>query len=422
MGFTAMKTRMILVGGLSALVMGGTMVGCSATGGGGGVASASDRSAAVAARSAAAQADKATHALARQEPMVAVGFAEGAAGLAPRNAAYRMLLGQAYLQSGRFVSAKAAFGEALALSPQNGRAALNLALSTIATGDYPAARRVLDANSATIPVADRGLAMALAGDPAGAVAVLTQLARSPQSDAKARQNLALALALGGQWQGARVVAAADMSPADVDRRMQEWAAFAQPATASDQVAQLLGVHAVADQGQPIALALNGTVSVAQATPVEGPTSPVPATAVAAAPAGRIAFAAPHAVVQPLPAPLLRAEPGATKVALGAASVVPAAQGPFYVQLGAFGNASVARDAWGRANRRFVGFAGHVPSAMTIRARGAALYRLSVGGYARGEADAVCRRYRQAGGACFVRHGAGDQVAAWARQSVQLAAR
>ena len=423
MGVTTMNTRMIVMSGISALVLGGTMVGCTANGGG--IASAGDRSATIAQKGAADDATKASRALAKHEPQVAIGFAEGAVGFAPRNADYRMLLGQSYLQSGRFASAKSAFGEALALTPANGRAALNLALSTIATGDYAGARRVLDANSTIIPVADRGLAMALAGDPAGAVAVLTQLARSSQTDAKARQNLALALALGGQWQSARVVAAADMSPADVDRRMQEWAAFAQPASASDQVATLLGVKAAADQGQPIALALNGPVAVAPTQVAVSPAPEVPAVAAApkvavvaaVAPSGGIVFAPARAVVEPLPTPLLRAGPAPIKVALATPKATPA--GAFYVQLGAFGNADGARAAWGRAAHRF---AGRSPSAMTIKSHGAALYRLSVGGYARAEADSVCRRYRSEGGVCFVRASGGDQIAAWASKGVQVAAR
>jgi cell division septation protein DedD len=100
-----------------------------------------------------------------------------------------------------------------------------------------------------------------------------------------------------------------------------------------------------------------------------------------------------------------------------------AAGNWYVQLGAFESAGVAKDAWGRATRRFAGFAGHAPNGVTFRANGEDFYRLSVGGFNRREADAVCRRYRAKGGACFVRMGAGDQMAQWVRKSgVQLAAR
>ena len=60
--------------------------------------------------------------------------------------------------------------------------------------------------------------------------------------------------------------------------------------------------------------------------------------------------------------------------------------------------------------------------MKISARGQNFYRLSVGGFARGDADMLCRKVRASGSACFVRAGAGDQVAAWSSRGVQLAMR
>jgi Flp pilus assembly protein TadD len=40
---------------------------------------------------------------------------------------------------------------------------------------------------------------------------------------RTRQNLALAYALGGDWQSARTIAAQDVSPADLADRMTQWA-------------------------------------------------------------------------------------------------------------------------------------------------------------------------------------------------------
>ncbi|MBX4390432.1 hypothetical protein K4H03_30580, partial [Mycobacterium tuberculosis] len=77
------------------------------------------------------------------------------------------------------------------------------------TGQWDVARQTLATHSATIPASDRGLAMALAGDPAGAVALLMDISRQPGADAKTRQNLALSLALAGQWQQACAIAALD---------------------------------------------------------------------------------------------------------------------------------------------------------------------------------------------------------------------
>jgi Flp pilus assembly protein TadD len=438
-----MTTRALLLGGISALLLGGTMVGCAANGGG--IASASDRNAALATKAAAGTAGQAQAALARNDGPIAIGYAERAVALMPQQADYRMLLGQSYLKGGRFASASHAFADALQLSPTNGRAALNLALSQIATGDWQSARHSLEANAAIIPAVDRGLALSLAGDTAGGIAVLTEAARSPASNAKVRQNLALSFALAGRWQEARVVAAADMAPADVDARLEQWALFAQPAKASDQVASLLGVRAVADAGQPVALALNAPSpatpgvpeqALAAADPVIAPTeaAPVQLASVSAAGVSRIAFGPRQEIVQALPTMMLRQAGGPIKVAATPASsgramataayqVKAPATGNWYVQLGAFESAGVARDGWARAARRFAVLASYSPNGMTFKAKGEDVYRLSVGGFSKSAANAMCRQYRTKGGACFVRQGAGDVMAQWLRKpGMQMASR
>jgi len=42
--------------------------------------------------------------------------------------------------------------------------------------------------------------------------------------------------------------------------------------------------------------------------------------------------------------------------------------------------------------------------------------------ARGDADALCRQVKASGQTCFVRAGAGDALAAWAKPGVRLASR
>ena len=451
-----MKIRLVLSLGLSSLVFGGTIVGCTA-GGGNGIAAASDRSTKLAERAAATNAANATKALAKRDGIAAIGFAEAAVALAPRSSDYRMLLAQSYLQGGRFVSAQQTFAEVLTLSPTNGKAALNQALAQVATGNWSAARHTLDANAAIIPVSDLGLAIALAGDPARGVALLTAAARQPGADAKLRQNLALTFALAGQWNMARIVAKADMSPADVDTRMEEWAAFVQPQAASDQIATLLGVAVAPDGGMPVALALNAPAAVAPsvvaaaAAPVavappmatSGPMIvPAPAfatapVAVAALPAptpaplpavaavstvpallAKVSFAPSREVVQALPTPLITADRIPAKVFAQhhAAARTIAAKGNWYVQLGAFNNAGVAKDGWSQATRRFAALSGYAPTGTLFAAKTGSFYRLSVGGFTRSDADAMCRRYRAKGGDCFVRAGAGDQTAQWLRKA------
>ncbi|WP_197420683.1 SPOR domain-containing protein, partial [Sphingomonas sp. CCH5-D11] len=269
------------------------------------------------------------------------------------------------------------------------------------------------------------------------VEVLTAAARTPEADAKTRQNLALALALAGRWADARQMAGVDMAPTDADARVLQWAAFAKPAGAADQVAALLGVKPVKDPGQPVALALNNVMpsrvapaelmAEAPATSLAAEPEPTHVAAVAAdVPAGpRIVFAERREVVQSLPAGTQVARSAGVKAPVrlaaveseGSAKVKQA--GKWFVQLGAYDSAAVAKDAWERAQRRYAGFAGETPSGMAFKS----FYRLSVGGYSRGEANALCRGYRANGGSCFVRTGAGDQTAAWVKPSrVQFAGR
>ncbi|WP_294301404.1 SPOR domain-containing protein [uncultured Sphingomonas sp.] len=408
---------------------------------------------------AASEAKTARRALDKRNADKAIAKAEAAVALDPRNAGYRTLLGQAYLTAGRFPSAVSALTDALALDPADGTAALHLALAQIATGQWDAARATLTTHDG-IPAKDRGLAFALAGDPGTAVTVLTQAARAPDADAKTRQNLALSLALAGRWNEAKAVASFDMSPADVDQRMAQWAAFATPSGAADQVAALLGVVPVEDGGQPTRLALSTTspnmVAVAQAVPTAeslpqppvtdaapqvAETKPAPAVGkadVANIGAAPVTFAPRREIVQALPvvAPLkvpttrtavasIRAPLAPTTAAARPLVAWTPSKGNFYVQLGAFENAGVAKDAWGRLSHRISALGQYTPTGAKIASGGQNFYRLAVGGFARGDADALCRKVRVGGGRCFVRAGAGDAVAAWvkpAKAGVQLAMR
>lgn len=412
-----MNKRIMMLGAPALLIAGAT------------VAVASARDAVADAKMAAVVANKAGKALEKRRAADAVALAEQAVALAPRDAAHRALLGQAYLQAGRFTSARETLEESLRLDPRQGRVALNLALTQIATGDWGVARRTLDANADKIGAGDLGLAVALAGDPAGAVTLLTQAARQPGATAKTRQNLALALALSGQWQAAKVIAEADTPANQLDARMMEWAALAQPRAASDQVAHLLGVSPVADAGRPVELALNdGPAAVAVAAVATPPASPAP-LALTFAPAREIVQALPVSTIRARTAPVrvaLTARPQPLPIATKRAAPTPVAVAPaagqFYVQLGAFDSAEVARDAWNRATRRYAAFKGRTPTGMDFRSETRRYYRLSVGGFARGDADAMCRAYRARGGACFVRAGAGDRTAQWLRPAVQVASR
>jgi Flp pilus assembly protein TadD len=421
-----MKTRAAITLGLSVLALGGASLSYAGA-----------RSETKAEKQALASAHKAQDLLGKGKYDAAVSFAETAVSLRPQVADYRIVLGQTYLKAGRFVSARDAFGDALSLAPRDGKAALNLSLAQIATGDWDGARKTLAAHAETINPSDRGLAMALAGDPSGAVEVLTAAVRTPGADAKARQNLALALALAGRWQEAKSMVALDVAPGDVDQRIMQWAAFARPKSASDQVASLLGVTPVADNGQPVALALNAAapMTVAAADPIDAHMpgqSPVAAevappaaaavateVAVASVPtAASVQFGPRAEIVQALPARPVRAvavRAPARPVAMAAVAAVPMkpvaapAKGSFFIQIGAYPSVAVAKDKWGHIAHSF---AGQTPHGMNVTSKAGTFYRVSVGGFSRGTADAMCSSYRAKGGNCFVRAGAGEQAAAW----------
>lgn len=448
-------------------------------------------------RAAEKAAEKAAKALKRDKVEEAIRYAETAVALMPGDGSHRALLGRAYLGAGRFESARTALIDSLSLDGANGSAALNLSLAQIATGDWAGARATLDAHQATIAVRDRGLAMALAGDPEGAVAVLQIAARAPDADATTRQNLALALALAGRWAESKVVAAMDVAPGELNDRMMQWLAFAQPQGAADQVAALLGVTPVLDQGLPTGLALTakpgvdvaagdpvdrfmpGTpgadalaqaaaaepedVMVAAATaavpePVSAAPEPelvtaaVEASVVEVAPVrSHVVFAARREIVQPIPMALARKpapvtpvtkanvpamlaaipatgpersvrKPGRPTRAGEQVAVKVPANGSWYVQLGAFDNAAVAQARWQVLSRKVDILSGHQPQGVRATVNGATYYRLSVGGFARQDAVEMCGTVRRAGGHCFVRQEAGDQMAAWLKQPTRVSAR
>lgn len=186
----------------------------------------------------------------------AVDRAERAVAADSSDGARRALLGTAYLRAGRFASAAQAFDDALALRQADGATALHLALALIASGRHEAAQAALTRYAGLIPAADRGLALALSGEAGQGVEVLMAAMRVPGADARTRQNLALALALAGEWSDAHFIVGLDLQPAQARQRILEWMQFAHPRGTADQVAALMKITPAIDQGQPPALALH----------------------------------------------------------------------------------------------------------------------------------------------------------------------
>lgn len=252
----------------STILVGSVLVSCSAHSSGGRPQSLSGT---------------AQKALASGKPEKALEQAEAAVALDPRNAELRKTLAQAYLANGRFSSARQSLDDALALGDSSARTVISLALMHVADGRNAAAQSLLREHRDTIPAADYGLALSLAGETTQGVDVLVDLIRSGENTAKVRQNLAFAYALDGRWREAQIMVGQDLDPQVAQERIAEWARLAHPDAHAQRVASVLGVTPVAaDPGQPVMLALAnfpsmaeaateiGQQAMAEATPVAGP--------------------------------------------------------------------------------------------------------------------------------------------------------
>ncbi|QPQ55536.1 SPOR domain-containing protein [Allosphingosinicella flava] len=348
---------------------------------------------------------------------------EEAVALSPRDAGYRMSLAELYMRSGRFASAERTFSDTVILNPDNVQASLYLALSRAAQGRMLAAETALAAIEGRGKTADLGLAYALIGMGERAIALLEPAARETGADARVRQNLALSYALTGDWAKARIIAAQDMSPADVDRRLEQWAALAQPNASGVQVAAFFGVTPTQDSGQPLRLALDmpeqfmmpkQDAMVAEAEPEPAPEPIRPSVTLASSVTAQTEL--PAAPVNDAPNPLfdkvrksiqvpgaiLRNEWSRTR---GATQANEAAQaGKYVVQIGSFKTRAQAGTAWREATRRY-GFNAdsHVVTIFNAPDGKGLFYRLAVRGYTtQSEANGVCRMIKSKGGDCFVR--------------------
>lgn len=209
-------------------------------------------------------AGKAQDAMERGRHERAVQHAEAAVQAEPHNAAYRAMLGQAYLDAGRFASAETSFRDAMALGENSARTALSLALALTAQADYDEAAAILNDWDGQIADADLGLALALSGQPERGIHIMTNAIRRGDNTPKMRQNLAYAYAVAGRWRDARLMAQEDIPAGEVGHRLAEWAEMASASAYQRRIANLLQVpEGVHDAGQPVHLALANNPSVEQ---------------------------------------------------------------------------------------------------------------------------------------------------------------
>ncbi len=269
-------------------------------------------------------ASRAQDALKKGDIDKAISLAEAAVQAAPREPAYRALLGQAYLRAGRFDSAIVALNDAMTLGENSARTALALSLANIAAGNNREALAILNDWRDAIPATDLGLALALAGDSGRGVALLHDRLRAGDNTPKLRQNLAYAFALDGRWREARMMVSQDVPANQVDARLSTWAAQAAPGAHQARVAGLLGTPVRSDPGMPAQLALNASSEVqqaaAEAAPLPEVAVPAPVAVAAAAPSEL-----PPVDGQPVAAPVEVAAytPPAAPAVEVAAPVVPA---------------------------------------------------------------------------------------------------
>ncbi|MCL6697399.1 tetratricopeptide repeat protein [Sphingomonas sp. NSE70-1] len=385
-------------------------------------------------------ATKAQLALAANDIVSAISLAERAVERSPQDAGFRALLGNSYLAGGRFASAEAAYRDSLSIYAAQPQVVLKLALVQIALGKNDEAKLLLAESQGLVDPSDAGLALALAGDPQAAIAVLEPVARAVGADARTRQNLALAHAFAGNWEQAKIVAAQDVPGDQLDARIQQWMALSTPARASDQVAALIGIQpAAADPGQPVRLALNKNEAVREAAaqpvvqPYVEPSAPVELSSSATVelpPAVEAPVAAPPVVLASAPAPeavpqaeiqtasLHEARPALSPAAARLSDPLPirkasaprvaTGKSKAVVQLGAYSSRERVAAAWAKVSGKHGSLKNYVP--VTARFTGAhgTVYRLSVKGFDNSkEANGLCASLKRNGRECFVRAASGD---------------
>ncbi|MDZ3833764.1 MAG: SPOR domain-containing protein [Sphingopyxis sp.] len=416
-------------------------------------------------------ADKARAAMEQGKTAKAVALAEATVSASPRDAGYRTLLGQAYLNDGRFASARTALSEAMQLGAADGNTIIALALTHIAQGQMGSAVDLLSAHRDSLPAADLGLALALAGDLDASVYVLTEAARTEGADARTRQNLALAFALSGRWAQARVLAAQDLSLDKVEARMIEWSKLAEQPEANVRVASLIGTRAQpGDAGMPVRLALSNFTDVQMAdaapavelasadpAPVETFAPPPPVLADAGGAIRSIELPMPErgadgaVPVTDLPQPAPAAEviladaapyraaprvageaserlrPAQRQALELATSILPKAlafdaKNPngWAVQLGAYDSLGIAKEKWGTLKKRNAMLASYPASSHAAVVGGRTFHRLTVNGLAnRNDATKLCGQLKAQGQQCFIRAMGGGENIQWAARAQQL---
>jgi Flp pilus assembly protein TadD/cell division protein FtsN len=395
-------------------------------------------------------ASKATRALEDGKAGKAIAHAEAAVLADPRNPAYRATLASAYLDAGRFASAATSFDDAMLLGDDSPRTALSLALSLMGQGKLAEAAALLNEWDGRIPVADQGLALALAGQPDRGIHLMSHAIRSGDNNAKMRQNLAYAYALAGRWREARLMAAQDLQGAQLDSRIEEWSRLTLPEAWHHRIAALLQVPAATpDTGQPIELALSNTPSldqlgeeaqalaVAERAPLAAPAPAErpfagelpalqPLERAEAVPARPVAapmpsFAQAPVAQAPAPRPQAQRAPAEQPALERVAQRTRAAEGTHLVQLGSFASEQGARNAWKHYTKKYPQLSGHDMVITEALVRGKTYWRVSAAGFGRDTASSMCGKVRSSGAGCLA-YAAGKPLPGAVDSGIRMARR
>lgn len=151
--------------------------------------------------------------------------------------------GKALIEGGRAFEAVRYLKEASEEMPNNWSALSSYGVALDQIGEHDTAQLKYDqalalAPNSTIVMNNKGLSYAMSGDLGRAVATLRHTVGMPGSDARMRQNLALALALKGDLREAERLARSDLPPQIADRNIDYFRSLLnQPAYWQDYAAE-----------------------------------------------------------------------------------------------------------------------------------------------------------------------------------------
>src|SRR5580658_6766506 len=367
-------------------------------------------------------------------------------------------LGRVFLAQHKPAEANLEFDGALKHSPGDTRALNGAAVALDNLGQHEKAQIFYRRGLAIAPE-DRilrnnyGLSLALSGNYAQAVGVLRPLVDAPGATARNRQNLALALALGGERAEAQKLDQVDLDTASVDNNLRFYDALRAapagagatlPASAALPASTPIPADAPARPAAPAPLAPAVVASAAVPVPSPAQTAPLPAPVPLAPPGLESSAATPPAPApaEALPAPVPQAPPVAVEVAAlpsapapppetdapraaavpaPAAAALPAAPsrsaaggprpveskrgGQFALQLAVYQKISGIAVGWQKYKSGFSDIVGALEPRVAMVDLGdgrGPLYRLKAGPFGSASAaEAACQKLKSAGSDCRV---------------------